>query len=268
MKFSSRYLQEEFRGKTVIVTGASKGLGRSVALELGHLGANVVCTARGGAGLDQVAAEIRDRGGSASAIPADVMNEEQVNGMVEQALDEFGRVDMLVNNAGGPGKYEWVANYELAEWNRVFALNLTSAFLCCRAVLPGMIAQRSGKIVNIAAGVMEERVGYGVAAYHAAKAALINFTRQLAAENKRHRVFVNAFDPGGLKTVFTEGVLLTERKLDILNGMQTNRNPALRHRRPEDVVPTIVYLLSDASDVMTGRLLQTSSQDEVQYLQL
>lgn len=259
---------DEFAGKTAVVTGASRGLGRAAALALGRLGVNVVCVARGRQELDALTAEIRESGGEALGATCDVTREDQVNDMVKQAETAYGQIDLLLNSAGGPGKYDWVVRYELEEWNRVFAVNLTSAFLCCRAVLPGMIERRSGKIVNVAAGVMEERVGYGVAAYHAAKAALINFTRQLAAENKRHRVFVNAIDPGGLKTAFTEGVLLAEEQTEVLKGMQTNPNPELRHRSPEAIVPTLLYLLSGASDIMTGRLLQASSQDDVQYLQL
>jgi 3-oxoacyl-[acyl-carrier protein] reductase len=264
----SGFIQDEFVGKTVIITGASRGLGRAIAIGLGKLGANVVCTARGKADLDQVVAEIIGVGGCALGITCDVTLEDQVNAMVDAAREQFGQIDMLVNNAGGPGQYEWVVNYTLQEWNRVFALNLNSAFLCCKAVLPGMIARKKGKIVNIASGVREERVGFGVSAYHAAKAALINFTRQLAAEMKRHTVWVNALDPGGLLTEFSDGVLLTEKKKDILQGMQTNKNPEIRLRPPEDVVPTVVFLLSAASDIMTGRLLQASSRDDVQYLQL
>ena len=257
-----------FSGKTAIVTGASKGLGRATALELGRLGANVVLAARKRPGLEATAEAIEKAGGKALVVPCDVSRAEAVEEMVKEALAAFGRVDMLVNNAGIQGKIAWVVDYDPDEWDRILAVNLKSVFLCCRAVLPGMIERRAGKIVNVAAGVMEERVDYGVAAYYASKAAVVNFTRQLAAEVKRYRVFVNAIDPAGMDTGLSDEIIAVEKASDEFAGTQTNKNPEIRLRPPEAVVPMIIYLLSEASDMMTGRLLQASSPDDVQYLQL
>ena len=157
-------------GKTAIVTGASRGLGRATALELARLGANVVLVARKRPGLEAAAEAIAGAGGCARVVPCDVSQADAVGAMVEEAQSAFGSVDLLVNNAGIQGEIAWVVDTDPDEWDRIMAINLKSVFLCCRAVVPGMIARRAGKIVNVAAGVMDERVDYGVAAYYAAKA--------------------------------------------------------------------------------------------------
>jgi len=257
-----------FDGKTAIVTGASRGLGRAIARELGALGANVVLVARGLPRLKSVAEEITDAGGKALAITCDVSQADAVDAMVAEAAGAFGRIDLLVNNAGIQGEIAWVVDYDPDEWDRIMAVNLKSVFLCSRVVLRGMIARRAGKIVNVAAGVMEERVDYGVAAYYAAKAGVINLTRQIAAEVKRYHIFVNAIDPAGLDTALSDEILAVEDASNEFAGTQTNKNPEIRLRPPEAIVPMVVFLLSGASSMMTGRLLQASSPDDVQYLQL
>ena len=260
--------QNDFGDRTAIVTGASRGLGKAVALELARLGCKTVCVARGQQRLDQVVQEINSFGGQAISVVCDVSQADQVDAMVGQAIDTFGQVEMLVNNAGIQGKIAWIKDYEPAEWDRVMAVNLRAAFLCCRAVLPGMIERRAGKIVNVAAGVMEERVDYGVAAYYAAKAGLINFTRQLAAETKRFGLHVNAIDPAGMQTEISDEIMAMEEADLAFAETQTNLNHGPRLRPPEAIVPLLVFLLSSASNMMTGRLLQASAPDDVQYLQL
>lgn len=257
----------EFEGKTVIVTGASKGLGRAIALKLGQLGARVICVARTQPNLDRIVNEIQGASGQAMGIPCDVSQPDAVRAMVNEALNWLGHVDMLVNNAGILGKIAWTVDYDPDDWDRIMAVNLKGPFLCCRAVLPEMIACQSGKIVNVAAGVMDERVDYGVAAYYASKAGLINFTRQLAGELKRYNIFVNAIDPAGLETELSDQVMAVEG-LEEFSGTQTNANRGPRLRPPQAIVPLVLFLLSEASNMMTGRLLQASSPDDVQYLQL
>ena len=257
-----------FSGKTAIVTGASRGLGNSISKELGHLGANVVLVATNKDRLKKSVDEICSCGGKAHGIVCDVSNAENVKLMSEEVFRMYGSVDILVNAAGIPGKTDWIINYEPHEWDRVMAVNLKGPFLCSKALLPDMIARKSGKIVNIAAGVMDERVDYGCAAYYASKAGLINFTRQLAAEVKRYGINVNAIDPGGILTDFSEDILRFEEETDAFAGTQTNKNPALRLRPTQHIVPMVIFLLSDESKAMTGRFLQASSQDDVQYLQL
>lgn len=258
----------DFNDKTAIVTGATRGLGQAITLELARLGVKTVCVARTKADIDLIVDKILAEGGQAMGVECDVTQTESVDAMFKEAKDRFGPVDMLVNNAGILGKRAWVVDYDPDEWDRIMATNLRSAFLCCRAVLPSMIERCTGKIVNVASGVMDERVDYGVAAYYASKAGMINFTRQLAAEVKRYRIFVNAIDPGGLDTGMSDGIIAEEQQSDKFVSTQTNKDQSRRLRKPEAVVPMVIYLLSDASNMMTGRLLQASSQDDVQYLQL
>ena len=198
----------------------------------------------------------------------DVSQVDEVQAMIDQVLDKFDQVDMLVNNAGIQGKMDWIRNYAPAEWDKVFAVNLRGAFLCCRAVLPGMVGRGAGKIVNVDSGVMDERVRYCVAAYSASKAGLINFTRQLAAETKRHGLHVNAIDPAGLQTEMSDQVMAVGKAGPAFAEMQTNLNHGPRLRPPEAIVPLVVFLLSQSSNMMTGRLLQASAPDDVLYLQL
>ena len=264
----SRSDADDFSGRTAIVTGASRGLGKALALELGRIGCRTVCVARGREQLDQVVDEIKSLGGRSMGVCCDVSQVDEVQSMIDQVLDQFDQVDMLVNNAGIQGRMAWIKDYDPAEWDRVFAVNLRGAFLCCRAVLPGMIGKRAGKIVNVAAGVMDERVEYGVAAYCAAKAGLINFTRQLAAETKRHGLHVNAIDPAGLETEMSDQIMAVQKADPAFAETQTNLNRGPRLRPPEAIVPLVVFLLSQSSNMMTGRLLQASAPDDVQYLQL
>ena len=167
-----------FSNQTAIVTGASRGLGKATALELARLGAKVALVARKKPRLEAVAEAITAAGGRALVFACDVSQPQEVKEMVAEVQSTLGEVDFLVNNAGIQGTIAWVVDYDPDEWDRIMAINLKSVFLCCQAVLPGMIARQSGKIVNVAAGVMEERVDYGVAAYYASKAGVINFTRQ------------------------------------------------------------------------------------------
>ena len=263
-----RVIYDDLRDKVAIVTGGSRGLGRAVSLSLAEAGARVVVASRSVERCTAVAGEISVAGGQAIAVELDAADPLKVRAMVDSVIGHWGQVDLLVNCAGINGKVAWVVDYEPAEWDRIIEVNLKGPFLCSQAVLPGMIGRRRGKIVNVAAGVMDERVDFGVAAYYASKAGLINFTRQLAAEVRRYGVFVNAIDPAGMDTPMSDEVLAAETASDEFSGTQTNRDPGKRLRRPEAIVPMVLFLLSEASDMMTGRLLQASSPDDVQYLQL
>jgi NAD(P)-dependent dehydrogenase (short-subunit alcohol dehydrogenase family) len=257
-----------FKDQVAIVTGGNRGLGRALCFGLAREGARVVVAARSPEHNQDTIREIIGQGGEAIPTSVDVSDPSSVDKMVTQVLSEWGQIDILVNNAGIQGKIAWVVDFEPAEWDRILAINLRGPFLCSRAVLPGMIARRKGKILNVAAGVMDERVDWGCAAYYASKAGLVNLTRQLAAEVKRYRIFVNAIDPGGMDTSMSDEIMEVERISEEFARTQTNRNPALRLRKPEAIVPMALFLISGESDMMTGRLLQASSQDDVQYLQL
>jgi citronellol/citronellal dehydrogenase len=192
-------------GKTAIVTGASRGLGKAIALGFAREGARVVLAARTdvpkGNGLEgtihETAREIEALGGEALAVKCDVSDEESVVAMVEAARERFGRIDILVNNAGAAFHFP-VAETPLKRWETVLKVNLTGAFLCSKAVLPGMMEQRSGNIINISSLAADERdaglVPTGVA-YAVAKAGLDRFTVGLAVEGGKYNIAVNALKP-------------------------------------------------------------------------
>jgi NAD(P)-dependent dehydrogenase (short-subunit alcohol dehydrogenase family) len=204
------------RGKIAIVTGASRGIGKAIALGYAHEGATVVVAARSETApserlpgsIHETVEQIEALGGRALAVRCDVTDEASVMAMVERTLAEFGRIDVLVNNAAidFPSK---VADMQLKRWEIVFKVGLTGPFLCCRSVLPAMIAQRSGSIINISSQAGSERgtgtVGYS-AAYAATKAGLDRFTWALAAEVGHHNIAVNAVMPS--KVIDTEGMRL------------------------------------------------------------
>jgi NAD(P)-dependent dehydrogenase (short-subunit alcohol dehydrogenase family) len=204
------------RGKVAIVTGASRGIGKAIALGFAREGADVVVAARSESApserlpgsIHETVDEIEKLGGRALAVRCDVTDEASVTAMVETTLEEYGRVDVLVNNAAVDFPFP-VAEMPLKRWDLVMRVNATGPFLCSKAVLPAMIAQGGGSIINISSQAATERgsgtVGYS-AIYAASKAALDRFTWALAAEVGKYNVAVNALKPA--KVVDTEGMRL------------------------------------------------------------
>ena len=224
-------------GKVAIVTGGSRGIGRATCIALAREGAKVVVVGRHEASCKEVVAEITKGSGIAIAVKADVSIESEVAAAVDAAMNHFKRIDILVNNAAVNLPYRAVVDLSLAEWNTIVATNLTGSFLCCRAVLPVMIAQRYGKIIN-----MSSRGGRqgeaGRSPYRSTKAAIINFTECLAAEVKEHGIDVNAICPGAVAT-------------DMMSEI-TNGNVPSYAMPPEDIAAVVVFLASDESKAITG----------------
>jgi citronellol/citronellal dehydrogenase len=201
-------------GKIAIVTGASRGIGKAIALGYAYEGATVVVAARSESApserlpgsIHETVAEIEDRGGRALAVRLDVTDEASVSALVETTVAHFGRIDVLVNNAAVDFPSP-VIDMPLKRWELVLRVNLTGPFLCSRAVLPIMIAQGRGSIINVTSEAGSERgsgtVGYS-SIYAASKAALDRFTWALAAEVGRHNIAVNALKPS--KVIDTEGM--------------------------------------------------------------
>jgi len=230
---------EEMRlaGKVAIITGGSRGIGRAMALAFAQEGAKVVVVGRNKSRCQEVFAQISRSGGTAISIQADVSKEADVAAMVSQIKEKFKRIDILVNNAAVNLPFREVIELTLDEWNWVIATNLTGPFLCSRAVLPLMIAQRSGKIINMAS--LGGRQGAaGRAPYRPAKAAIINFTECLAAEVKEHGIDVNAICPG---------VVATDMMSEITGGKVPSYAMPL-----EDIASVAVFLASDESRSVTG----------------
>ena len=234
-------------GRTALVTGASRGIGRAIALSLADAGAAVACAARARDQIDSTAAAIEASGGRARAFPLDVTSGEQVRASVKDAEAALGPIDILVNNAGVTLDKPTL-DVSDEEWDHVLVTNLTSMFRCARAVAPGMIARGRGKIINL--GSM-----YGVlgvpryAAYCASKAAVGGLTRSLAAEWARHGIQVNCLAPGYVNTDIPRAAMADPK----IRERFLSKIPARRIGEPEEVATLAVYLASGASDFMTGQ---------------
>ena len=185
-------------GQVAVVTGAGRGIGRAVATALAREGAGVALAARSAAELEGAAHEIRQAGGRALTMPTDVRQEAAVEALVRRALAEWQRVDVLVN-AAGVATFAPVTDSKLDDWDQMLAVNLRGAVLCCRAVLPAMIARRRGTIINVGS-VVTSRSLTGSAAYTASKYGLLGFSRVLAEEMRSHGVRVGVLSAGATDT--------------------------------------------------------------------
>ena len=233
-----------------IVTGGGTGIGRGIALEFARAGVDVVVASRKQDNLDRVAEEIEGLGRQSLAIATDVRSPEQVDNLVRQTVARFGRVDILVNDAGANFACP-VEEMTPNGWDTIIAINLKGPFLCCQAVGKVMIEQRSGKIINISstAGFSGSK---GMAHYGAAKAGVINFTRSLALEWAQYHINVNSIAPGPIETEGDQAVrqLTPEEK-----EAQIKSIPVGRNGRPEDIAYAAIYLASEASSFMTGETI-------------
>ena len=191
-------------GSVVLVTGASRGIGRAVAATFAGEGAWVVLAARYASDLDAAAREMSKGGARMLTVATDVTDEKAVNALVARALRELGRVDVLVT-AAGSAAFGPLVDLEIADWDRMLSVNLRGAMICCRAVLPAMIAQRRGTIINIGS-VVTSRVLTGSAAYTASKYGLLGFTRVLAEEMRPHGVRAGVLSAGATDTPLWDSI--------------------------------------------------------------
>ncbi|MFO8011072.1 MAG: glucose 1-dehydrogenase [Dehalococcoidia bacterium] len=234
-------------GKAAIVTGASRWTGKTIAIEMARAGADVAVSARTADAVQKTAEEIRALGKRSIAIPADMTVAEEVDEMVRRTNEEFGRIDILVNNVGDALLLKSVSDLSQEEWNRVINQNLTPPFLCSKAVLDIMMKQGGGSIVNVASGeglrAHVTNLGYG-----AAKAAVINMTMGLAGELAQYNIRVNAVAPGFIDTTaLTMG-------LDYLPDLKAlfDRVPMKRAALQEEIAGPVIFLSSDAAGYVTG----------------
>jgi len=237
------------KGKTAIVTGSGRGIGRAIALNMARQGANIVVNDVNLENAQKVVKEIEALGAQAITVKADVTEETQVNAMIASCIDRFGRLDILVNNAGIIQTLP-VTEITGDDWDRIMQVNLKGVFLCCKAAMPAMMAQRSGKIINIAS-VAGKRGGglLGNSSYSASKGGVIAFTKSLAREVGAYGINVNAITPAFTDTDMTKSID-PEKKAFIIKML-----PLGRVGQPDDVAGAAVFLASSLSDYMTGEMM-------------
>ena len=238
----------DLTGRVALVTGGSKGLGRTIAQALAAAGADVAIASRTQHELDIVAAEIVRGGRQAFAVPADVTDENSVRALVQQVVGRLGRIDILVNNAG-VGDTTPVVDMDAAHWDQVQRVNLRGPMLCCKHVGPHMIERRSGKVINVAS-VLASRVARYMSAYAASKAALVQLTRTLALEWMRHNIQVNALCPGYFRTEMNAEFFASARGRKFIADL-----PIGRLGDPHELEGAAVFLASDATSYITGTTL-------------
>jgi len=237
-----------FEGKAAIVTGASRGIGREIALQLAKEGAKVAVNYSGSKDkAEEVVQLIKDAGGEAFAIQADVSNSDSVKNLVEKTIETYGSIDILVNNAGIT-KDNLLVRMKEDEWDDVININLKGVFLCTKGVTRQMMRQRAGKIVNVAS-IVGVSGNAGQANYVAAKAGVIGFTKTTAQELAARNINVNAVAPGFITTDMTDA--LDE---DMKNQMLANI-PLGKLGSPENVAKTVMFLLSDDAAYITGQTI-------------
>lgn len=249
----------ELRDKRVLVTGAGRGIGRVIALAMARQGARVALLARTRSQLEEVAAEIGALGREVQVYSVDMGKREEIEAALGSVMENWGGVDVLVNNAGVQGPIGLSHEVDVEEWLEAVQVNLVGTFLCTRLVLPGMIEREYGKIVNVSGGgAVSPRPRFG--AYSASKAGVARFTETLAAEVAEYGIDVNAVAPGSINTAMTDQVLAAGAAA----GEEFELARQQRQTGGQDVgrvAALVVYLAAPRSDGLSGRLLSAIWDD-------
>jgi 3-hydroxybutyrate dehydrogenase len=250
--------QQSLTGHHALVTGAGRGIGRCIALALAEAGADVAVTARTTSEIEQVATEISAMGRNAIALPCDVTDTSQVARLAASVAKSFGTIDILVNNAGS-GKSHKFLNHPDELWHEMLSINLTSVFYVTRAFAPGMVAQKWGRIINIASVASKVGARY-IAAYTAAKHGVLGLTRALAVEFVSDGITVNAICPSYVDTPMTDAsienmVKRTRMTEDQAREFLAQTSPQNRLIEPEEVAALTVFLALDSSKGITGQAI-------------
>ena len=246
----------KLRGKTALVTGGGRGIGRAIALGLAQEGAQVAVLDILADNAAAVAREIEATGVKALALPADLTKRAQVDRAVADTLAQFGQIDILVNNAGWD-RMEMFLDSEEETWDKIIAINFKGLLYVCKAALPSMVARGQGKVISIASDA--GRAGStGEAVYAGTKGAIIAFSKTLAREMARHKITVNVVCPGLTETPLLQGIREQSPKTEKVIEAVTRAIPLGRVGQPEDIAGAVVYLASPAADFVTGQTLSVS----------
>ena len=242
-----------FQGRVVIVTGAARGIGAVTAEAFARQGARVAALDVDGAGVDAVAKRLRDAGAEVMAFGADAAAPAEIRAVVDAVVDRWQRIDVLVNNAGGFATIRATEEITDEEWASILRSNLTTAFVCSRAVLPVMKRQRAGHIVNVASVVARGGAVRVTSHYAAAKAGVVGFTRHLALEVGPDGITVNAVAPGTTATERVRALRTAEQSRELAQTI-----PVRRLGEPSEIAEAILFLASDAASFVTGATLDVN----------
>ncbi|MGD8562643.1 MAG: SDR family NAD(P)-dependent oxidoreductase [Desulfarculaceae bacterium] len=244
-----KWTEYDFSGQVALVTGAARGLGQETALALARQGASLVLVDL--ADTQTTASRIEETGASCLELQADVSKEEQVSGITKKALDAYGKVDILINNAG-ISQLDYIPSQEtsLEEWDRVLGVNLTGTFLMCKHIGGSMIAAQGGSIINVSSTAGLSGVPRAPA-YCASKAGIIMLSKSLALEWAEYNIRVNAVAPHYLETDLTQGLRSSPK---VYQGL-ANQVPLKRFGKPSEILGAILLLASQASSFMTGSVI-------------
>ena len=245
--------------KVAIITGGGRGIGRAFALKFAREGARVVISQRTTAEIERTASEIKDAGGQALALTVDLQNPEQVNSMVQKAVDEFGGIDILINNAAfysGVGHKRW-DDWSLDEWKKSWDINVVGGWLCAKAAVPHMRERGKGKIINISSVTFQ--MGYqGHLPYTCTKAAVVALTRGMARAVGRYNINVNCIAVG--YTMSEASLEMPGRNVDGDKALVAMRS-IRREQYPEDLAGTALYLATEDSDMLSGQTIVVDGGD-------
>jgi NAD(P)-dependent dehydrogenase (short-subunit alcohol dehydrogenase family) len=250
-------------GRVAIITGASKGIGRIASTAFAREGAKVVCAARSRDLVEETAALVKQAGGAALAVTADVSTEDGARGLVDAAVREFGRLDCLVNNAGDGGPTKPVQDYSTEDWFYTINSCLTSSYLCARFAVPAMIAAGRGAIVNIASMAGRRGLAYRVG-YCSAKAGQLGMTYGLAVELGRHNITVNAVAPGAVEGDRIDRVIAGQAQVrgvseEVMRKQFVDRAPLRRMVTGDDIANAVVFLCSDLARNISGQCVPVNA---------
>jgi NAD(P)-dependent dehydrogenase (short-subunit alcohol dehydrogenase family) len=250
-------------GRVAIVTGASKGIGRASSLRFAREGAAVICAARSADLVEATAGEVRTAGGEAIAVACDAAREDDVARMVSAGAKAFGKIDLLVNNAGDSGPTKRVQDYLMEDWRYTIDSCLTSSYLCTRFVVPEMVKAGGGAIVNISSGAGRRGLPYRIG-YCAAKAGQVGMTFGMALELAPHNIRVNCVAPGAVEGERIDQVIAGQAKargigVEEMRKAMIARSPLNRMVTADDIVDATVFLCSDMARNISGQVLAVNA---------